>query len=290
MPPLQAPRRRAGAGASLFAHSHVAIRSLLRAPFRALRRQVALVLRSVRTGRIRRVAAKIARAVAPGLMRRRARRRITPAAAIPPGGDTDPLLLTAEARRLEYRPLISVLVPVYNTAPTYLKLCVESVLDQVYPEWELIMCDDGSTQADTRAALKRLTSLDPRIRVHLSEANQGISTATNTALADARGEFVAMLDHDDEMLPGALFEVAKALNADHSLDVIYTDQDYVEADGSFAQHFYKPDWSFELFRGVMYVGHLLVVRRSVANKIGGFDQAQDPLSLAKDPRQCRLRG
>jgi glycosyltransferase involved in cell wall biosynthesis len=201
--------------------------------------------------------------------------RLTPGPRVTPGNSTDPLLLAAEARRLQYRPLISVLVPVYNTAPAYLTLCVDSVLDQAYPEWELILCDDGSTRTETQTALTRIASLDSRIRVHLSEVNHGISSATNKALADARGEFVAMLDHDDEMLPGALFEVAKALNADRSLDVIYTDQDHIEADGGFAEAFYKPDWSLELFRGVMYVGHLLVVRRSLANEIGGFDQAFD---------------
>jgi GT2 family glycosyltransferase len=193
----------------------------------------------------------------------------------PPYGQSDPLLLAAEAGRLEYRPLISILVPVYDTPPRYLRLAVDSVLAQAYPEWELILCDDGSTNAGTRAALEEIARLDPRIRVQYLGVNSGIAAATNAALAMAQGELVAMLDHDDELLPAALLEVVKALNADRTLDVVYTDQDSIEADGTVAHTFYKPDWSLELLRGVMYVGHLLVVRRSLADEVGGFDPAFD---------------
>jgi len=196
-------------------------------------------------------------------------------AAQPAYGQSDPLLLAAEAERLEYRPLISILVPVYDTAPRYLRLAVDSVLAQAYPEWELILCDDGSTNVGTRVALEEIARLDPRIRLHFLGANRGISAATNAALALAQGELVAMLDHDDELLPAALLEVVKALNADRALDVVYTDQDSIEADGAVAHTFYKPDRSLELLRGVMYVGHLLVVRRSLADEVGGLDPAFD---------------
>ena len=247
------------------------------APVRVAGRQAAELSRRARHSRVRREAGKLARSWAPGLMERRDRRLAAPqpAGGRPDGPSDDPLLLAAEARKLEYRPMISVLVPVYDTAPQYLRLAVDSVLEQAYPEWELILCDDGSTKAETKAALEEIARLDARIRVHSLAANSGIAAATNAALALAQGEFVAMLDHDDELLPAALLEVVKALNADRTLDVVYTDQDYVEADGSVAQTFYKPDWSLELFRGVMYVGHLLVVRRALADEIGGFDTAFD---------------
>ncbi len=246
------------------------------APVRLAGRQIAHLRRYGAKGGVRRQAGKVARLVAPELMRRRALRLAVPQpAARRSESPSDPVLLAAEASRLEYRPLISVLVPVYETDPRYLRLAVDSVLAQAYPEWELILCDDGSKRADTGAVLKEIALLDPRIQVHYLGLNSGIATATNTALAKARGEFVAMLDHDDELLPAALLEVARTLNADRSLDVIYTDQDYVEADGSFAQAFYKPDWSLEMFCGVMYVGHLLVVRRALADAVGGFDPAFD---------------
>jgi GT2 family glycosyltransferase len=91
----------------------------------------------------------------------------------------------------------------------------------------------------------------------------------------AKGDYVAMLDHDDALEPGALSEIVRALNEDPLTDVLYTDQDYVHPDGRLSRRFYKPDWSLELFRGVMYVGHLLVVRRSTALEVGGFNPQFD---------------
>jgi GT2 family glycosyltransferase len=240
-----------------------------------VKRRVTLVVRSVRSGKVRRIIVKVVRVMAPGLIRRRVRRNAVRRGPVLPGGQDDPLLMAAQAQRLQYRPLLSVLVPVYNTAPALLDKAVRSVLEQAYTEWELLLSDDGSSRTDTLAALQGLASADPRVRILHAGQNQGIAKATNAALAQARGEFIALLDHDDELLPGALFEAVKTLNADRTLDVVYTDQDQIEADGSPAQTFYKPDWSLELFRGVMYVGHLLVVRRSLADEVGGFDPAFD---------------
>lgn len=188
---------------------------------------------------------------------------------------SDPLVLAAEARDLAYRPLISIIVPVYNTPPRYLELAIKSVIAQAYPEWELCVCDDGSSDRETLAAINDLAATDSRISATFLSQNQGIAAASNRALAMAHGEYVAMLDHDDELSPAALLEVVKALNADSSLDVVYTDQDYVLPDGTAARSFRKPGWSQEMFRGVMYVGHLLVVRRTLAEEVGGFDSRYD---------------
>jgi GT2 family glycosyltransferase len=105
--------------------------------------------------------------------------------------------------------------------------------------------------------------------------NGHISAATNTAMHMAQGEFVALLDHDDELTENALFENVKLLNNEPETDVIYSDQDKIESNGSLSEPFYKPAWSPELLRGVMYVGHLLVVRRKLAEKVGGFDSKFD---------------
>ncbi len=235
-----------------------------------------LPFRGLRSGTLRRRAGDFLWDRAPGLMEWRLRRRGIPRPVVAqPEILGDPLLLAAEAKRLEYRPLISVLVPVYNTAPRYLRLAADSVIAQAYPVWELVLCDDGSTRKETLDVLEGIASLDSRVRVHRLKTNSGIAKATNAALAQAHGDFVAMLDHDDELLPATLLEVVKALEADRTLDVVYTDQDYIDVDGSVAQTFYKPDWSLEMFRGVMYVGHLLVVRRSLADAVGGFDPAFD---------------
>jgi hypothetical protein len=177
--------------------------------------------------------------------------------------------------KLEYRPLLSVLMPTYNIEAIYLEAAVRSVIAQAYQNWELRIVDDGSSNTATLDALDRITAWDKRIFVVRSAQNRGISSATNEALRDACGEYVAMLDHDDELTSDALFEIVLALNADRETDVLYTDQDYISPDGESVQHFFKPDWSPMLFRGAMYVGHLLTVRRSLALDIGGFDSSFD---------------
>lgn len=172
-------------------------------------------------------------------------------------------------------PLISVLMPTFNTPARYLRLAIESVLRQTYQGWQLCIYDDGSSLPETLETLREYEGREPRIRVGFGEKNRGISTATNAAMAFARGQYITMLDHDDEIVPEALMEIAGVLNGDPGIDALYTDQAYIEADGTPGEPFYKPDWSPEMFRGVMYVGHLLVVRRSLAVELGGFDARFD---------------
>lgn len=176
---------------------------------------------------------------------------------------------------LRYRPLISVLMPTYNTPPIYLEAAVRSVLSQAYPNWELRIVDDGSSKKATLETLKRVAACDKRVSVTYNGYNQGISCARNVALHAASGEYVAMLDHNDELTVDALYEIVLALNSDPAVDVVYTDQDYVSPGGKAAGHFFKPDWSPMLFRGAMYVGHLLSVRRNLAHEVGGFDSRFD---------------
>ena len=178
--------------------------------------------------------------------------------------------------KLKHQPLISILVPTFNTPPRYLQAAVDSVRAQTYPNWELCICDDGSSDESTRAAIKELEHSDPdRIRVTHRLTNGGISRASNDALATARGEFVAMLDHDDEILPDALLKFVQAINEDPAVDVLYSDQAFLSADGLEEEPLLKPDWSPRLFWGVMFVGHLLMVRRELASKVGGFDPQFD---------------
>jgi glycosyltransferase involved in cell wall biosynthesis len=175
-----------------------------------------------------------------------------------------------EAALLRERPLVSVLVPVYNTPEPVLRAMVESVLAQTYDRWELILVDGASPRAEVRTTLRELATRDERIVLRLLDANAGIAGNTNAALEAARGEFIALLDHDDLLAPEALFENVALLNAHPDTDAIYSDQDKVDEMGRRFEPFFKPDWSPELFRGVMYVGHLLCVRRSTALAAGGF--------------------
>jgi GT2 family glycosyltransferase len=184
-------------------------------------------------------------------------------------------ILRSSIAAFDYQPVISILVPVYNVDPRWLRMAVESVRRQVYCNWQLCLCDDGSTSAATLDYLRSLEGMDERIRVRFQSANLGIAGTSNTALTMADGQFVAMLDHDDELTPDALFEIARKLNNEPDLDVIYSDEDKIDSDGWLSQPFFKPNWSPELFRGVMYVGHLLVVRRKLMEQVGGFNSSFD---------------
>ncbi len=179
---------------------------------------------------------------------------------------------------LAYRPLVSVITPVYNTDARWLRACIESVKNQTYSNWQLCLADDGSTRAETRAVLREYEG-DPRIKMKMLVTNVGIAAASNEALTLAEGEFVAFLDHDDELTPDALFEVVAHLNQHEDTDFIYSDEDKLDLDGTRSSVYFKPDWSPEHFLTNMYTCHLMVVRRALLERIGGFrhgyDGAQD---------------
>ena len=177
---------------------------------------------------------------------------------------------------LSYQPIISLLTPVYNVSSIWLERAVASVQAQTYPNWEMCLCDDGSTNKETLAELDRIViAADPRIKVIKLETNSGISAATNAALDQANGEFVAFLDNDDELNPYALEANIRALNRDREIDVLYSDEDKLDRHGQRVEPFYKPDWSPHFFREVMYVGHLLVARRNLVTAVGGLDPKYD---------------
>ena len=186
---------------------------------------------------------------------------------------TRPIMASDESRWTG--PLISVIMPVWNTPEPYLERAIDSVLAQHYQRWRLCIYDDGSTRRETHRILRKYAGRHPRISVRFGEVNSGIANATNAALAMAEGDYVALLDHDDELTPNALLEVARVLRSDSSIDAMYTDQACIDGEGESAESFFKPDWSPEFFRGVMYAGHLLLVRLTLARELGGFDPRFD---------------
>ena len=193
-----------------------------------------------------------------------------------------------------YNPLISIVCPVYNTPERVLRACIDSVRCQIYPNWELILADDASDRPDVRTLLAELAGEDERIRVYSLPKNGGIAAATNEALAHAKGDFVAFLDHDDELAPNALYEVAAELNADRAWDLFYSDEDKITEDGRYIDAFFKPDWSPDLLLAVNYICHFLVCRRSLLEAVGGlrtgFDGSQDyDLALRLIEHTSRVR-
>ncbi len=178
--------------------------------------------------------------------------------------------IKSEIAAMSHQPLISVLVPVYNTEERWLRRCIETVMDQFYPNWELCIADDASTATHVREVLKEYAAKDERIKLIFRSTNGHISAALNSALELATGEFVALLDHDDELAPEALFEVVKLLNQHPDTDMIYSDEDKVDEDGRRYLPYFKPDWSPELFLSQMYTCHLGVYRTELVRQIGGF--------------------
>ena len=177
--------------------------------------------------------------------------------------------------RADALPSISVIMPVYRTPIELLRRAIDSVLEQVFCNWELCICDDGSADEQLHRELEHWAAKDSRIRIYTLEKNSGISVATNTAVQHATGDYVAFLDHDDEFTPDALAEVALLIAEDSSVDVVYSDQDKIDSSGITFEPFHKPDWSPDYLRRVMYVGHLLVVRRSLVDAVNGFNSRFD---------------
>jgi GT2 family glycosyltransferase len=169
-------------------------------------------------------------------------------------------------------PRFSILTPVHETPAPVLRKMMRSVRRQSFDAWELCLVDDGSRQPHVRQILAAAAAADPRVRVVHREENGGIVAASNDALALARGEFVALLDHDDELHPDALALVANALGAEPEADYVYTDEDKIDLRGHHFAPFFKPDWSPERMRCQMYTCHLSVLRRSLVEEVGGFDE------------------
>ena len=188
---------------------------------------------------------------------------------------TRTLAILAEVEALPQRPLISVAMPTYETEPRHLREAIESVRRQRYPEWELCIADDGSRRPEVRRLLSKYARDDRRIRVAFRDENAGIAAATNAALELCAGAFVAFLDHDDVLAPEALLRVAQALSSAPGTDVVYTDSDKLTLLGTRGDPFYKPDWSPTYALGAMYVGHLLVIRRELIERVGGLDPDYD---------------
>ncbi len=181
--------------------------------------------------------------------------------------------LQAMRERIEtmtYRPRISVVMPVYNTPEDYLRQAIESVCGQIYPRWELCICDDASGKPHVRQVLEEYAAADSRIKIAFRKENGHISRSSNSALELAGGEFVALLDHDDLLAEHALYMVAEELNKAPELDFIYSDEDKIDGRGRrFAPHF-KPDWNPDMLLSQNYVCHLAVLRRSLLLEAGGF--------------------
>ena len=178
--------------------------------------------------------------------------------------------ILSQIDKLSYKPLISIITPVYNVEEKWLRLAIGSVLKQLYANWELCIAEDCSPSPHIREILQEYAARDKRIKIVYREQNGHISAASNSALEIATGEFCAFLDHDDELTEDALFYLAKEVNDFSSTDMIYSDEDMIGENGGRYLLKFKPDWSRDLFYSVNYVTHFAAYRTEILRKIGGF--------------------
>ena len=179
------------------------------------------------------------------------------------------------AKSFTLRPLISVLVPLYNTPEPLLRKCIDSVMGQIYSNWELCLVDDGSSSRHVAGICERYAQTDQRIKFLRRPQSGHIAAATNSALGMATGEFVALLDHDDQLAVHALYMVAAELNADPGLDLLFSDEDKIDEHGVRFDPWFKSDWNYDLMLSQNAVVHLAVYRRSILDSIGGFRSGFD---------------
>ena len=189
-------------------------------------------------------------------------------------GMMPPDWFTERVRGFLYRPLISIILPVYNPRREWLHAALESVLAQTYPCWELCICDDGSAEPWVCDYLSGRAAADPRLHFIRNDVNRGISAASNRAAELSSGEYVAFLDQDDLLPPYAIHYVVAALQSG-APELIYSDEDRLDENGRRVEPVFKPAWSPDLLLSGMYMGHFLVVRRSAADQAGWLRSACD---------------
>ena len=176
----------------------------------------------------------------------------------------------AATARLPFQPLLSVLMPVYNTDERWLRAAIASVQDQIYSNWELCIADDHSSDPRVGVVLREIAARDRRLKLYFREANGHISAASNSALSLASGEFIVLLDHDDVLPRHALAAVVHELNRHPDADIVYSDEDRLDEEGRRYDPYFKPDWNPELFLGQNLISHLGVYRTVLVRQVGGF--------------------
>jgi GT2 family glycosyltransferase/SAM-dependent methyltransferase len=179
------------------------------------------------------------------------------------------------SREFASRPLVSIVMPAYNSDESWLREAIQSVREQAYENWELCIAEDCSPDPRVREVLQEEASFDSRVKLVFREQNGGIAQASNSALEIATGDWVGLLDHDDLLQPHALYRMVEQINAEPDADLIYSDEDKLFPDGRRGMPFFKPDWSPDLLTSINYVCHFTVIRKSVLDAVGGFRAGYD---------------
>jgi len=175
-----------------------------------------------------------------------------------------------QIRTWDSPPLISIIMPVFDPPLDLLRQAIDSVRSQLYPNWQLCIADDASTNPQVRTVLESVQAEDPRIKVVFRQHNGHISAASNSAIAIAQGQYLALMDNDDLIPEHALYWVARTLIEHPDAGLIYSDEDKIDIQGRRSGAYFKPDWNEFLFRSQNMVSHLGVYRRDLVERVGGF--------------------
>jgi len=184
--------------------------------------------------------------------------------------DYDTQQIKEDIAEMKLTPMISIIMPVYDVDIRWLEKAIQSVKCQLYDNWELCIADDASTQGQIQVLLRKYEDEDSRIKIKYLEHNQGISGASNKALSIATGEYIALLDHDDELSKDALYEVVKFINKYPDAEMIYSDEDMIDEKGIRMNPYFKPAWSPDTLLSGNYITHLSVYQKKTVDEIGGF--------------------
>ncbi len=186
-------------------------------------------------------------------------------------------LLSQRQEILEWkdRPLISLIIPVYNTRIKWLKDLLSSISSQTYDRWETILVDDRSTSFQTVVLLREQAQKDPRFKLIERSENGGVAAACQEGLEATSGLFVAVVDHDDVLEPDALYHVVSKLRTETNVDVVYSDEILMDVNGKVKQAVFRPDYSYHRLLSHPYIVHLTVFRRTLALQVGGFDRSYE---------------
>ena len=184
--------------------------------------------------------------------------------------DEDLHVISTQIKEMDNPPYFSIIMPVYNPPEALLHQAIQSVLNQVYPHWELCIADDASTNPEIPAIIQHYTQQDSRVRAIFREENGHISAASNSALELAQHDYLALLDHDDALHPLAMYYAAQMITKHPDSVLIYTDEDKITRGGKRLDPYFKPDFNYELFLSQNMISHLGVYKTEAVRQVGGF--------------------
>ena len=171
---------------------------------------------------------------------------------------------------ISYTPKISIIIWVYNVDKLFLYQCIRSILNQTYDNWELCLIDDGNTKDDIKSIIEKYARKDCRAKLIFLNGKHNVAKALNESLSMANGEFVCFMENNDVLSENALYDIVKVLNEKNETDIIYSDEDMITSEGVRRDPFFKPDWSPDMLRSYNYIRHLAIIRKEVAEAVGGF--------------------